>query len=223
MAYLKALYSLAEESVAGSAPKRHCIDRRVTTSAIAERLSVSAPSATNMLKKLAARDLVTYERYRGASLTRRGRELALELVRHHRLLETYLVEVLGVPWHEAHTEADALEGGLSEALEERMAAALGHPRFDPHGHPIPTRNGAMPETSWRSLWEVSVGQEVQIERVPDSHPGALRYLGEAGILPGVKLTVVDRGPIAGPLFVRIEDEAAPAALSKEVAEAIWVQ
>ena len=223
MAYLKALYLLAEESDPGSAPKRHPIDRRVTTTAIAERLRVSAPSATNMLKRLAARDLVTYERYRGASLTRKGRELALELVRHHRLLETYLVEILGVPWHEAHSEAEALEGALSEALEERMAAALGHPRFDPHGHPIPTRNGAMPETSCRSLWEVGEGEEVVIERVADSHPDALRYLAEAGMLPGVKLTVVDRGPIAGPLFVRIDDEVAPAALSKEVAEAIWVQ
>ncbi|MGH2735311.1 MAG: metal-dependent transcriptional regulator [Actinomycetota bacterium] len=221
--YLKAIYSLAEESV-GSATGKRGMDQRVTTTAIAKRLNVSPPSATNMLKRLAARELVTYEPYRGASLNPKGRDLALELVRHHRLLETYLVEALGVPWHEAHTEAEALEGALSEALEERISAALGHPRFDPHGHPIPTRNGAMPKRSRRSLWEVGDGEAGLIEQVPDSHPEALRYLADVGVLPGVKVTVVGRGPIGGPLFVNVkDDEAAPLALSKEVAEAIWVQ
>jgi DtxR family Mn-dependent transcriptional regulator len=224
MAYLKALYLLPEQSL-GSRTDKHGIEQRVTTSAIAERLNVSAPSATYMLKRLAARDLVTYEPYRGASLTQKGRDLALELVRHHRLLETYLVEALAVPWHEAHAEAEALEGALSEALEERMSAALGHPRFDPHGHPIPTRNGAVPQTSRRSLWEVGNGQAGIIGQVPDSHPDALRYLAKVGVLPGVNVTVVSRGPIGGPLFVRIkdDDDAAPVALSKEIAEAIWIQ
>jgi DtxR family Mn-dependent transcriptional regulator len=222
-AYLKALYLLSEES-GGSPVGGQSRGKGVTTTAIAVRLNVSAPSATNMLKKLAARDLVIYEPYRGVSLTQKGRGLALEIVRHHRLLETYLVEALGVPWHEAHAEAGALESALSEALEERMSAALGHPRFDPHGHPIPTRNGAMPRTSRRSLWEMADGEEGLIEQVPDSHPDALRYLAEVGVVPGVNITVVSRGPIGGPLFVQVgEEETAPAALSKEIAEVIWVR
>lgn len=225
MAYLKALYLLTEQSSGTRTDKKHGREQRVTTSAIAQRLRVSAPSATNMFKRLAAQNLVTHEPYRGASLTQKGRDLAIELVRHHRLLETYLVEALGVPWHEAHAEAEALEGALSEALEERISAALGHPRFDPHGHPIPSRNGAMPRTSRRSLWEVGDGQSGLIGQVPDSHPDALQYLAKVGVLPGVSVTVVSRGPIGGPLFVRVNEdhEAAPVALSKEIAEAIWIR
>jgi DtxR family transcriptional regulator, Mn-dependent transcriptional regulator len=223
MTYLRAVYLLEEEAslgYAGSPDKAP----RVTTTAVAERLDVSAASATNMLKKLGARHLVDYEPYRGASLTPKGREMVLEIVRHHRLLETYLVQVLGVPWDEAHAEAELLEGDLSEALEERISIALGHPRVDPHGHPIPTKDGAMPKTSRRSLWDVSNGERAVVEQVPDSHPEALRYLAKVGLLPGVTVTVADRGPIGGPLFIRFNDtETAPAALSREIAEAIWVR
>ncbi|MDQ3661919.1 MAG: metal-dependent transcriptional regulator [Actinomycetota bacterium] len=223
MAYLKALYLLEEESPR-SGNGQLATAGRVTTSAIAERLEVSAPSATNMLKRLAARDLVTYEPYKGASLTEKGMEVAIELVRHHRLLETYLVRALGVPWDEAHAEAELLEGALSEALEERISAALGHPPIDPHGHPIPTKNGVMPNSSRQSLWEVVDGGEARVEQVPDSHSEALRYLAEVSVLPGVKVTIVSRGPIGGPLFIRVnENETAPVALSKEMAEAIWVR
>jgi DtxR family Mn-dependent transcriptional regulator len=223
MTYLKALYLLEEESSPGRGGSPG-IGVRVTTTAMAERLDVSAPSATNMLKRLGARGLVTYEPYRGASLTQKGREVVLELVRHHRLLETYLVQALGVPWDEAHAEAELLEGDLSEALEERISVALGHPRVDPHGHPIPTKSGAMPKTSRRSLWDVSDGGTAVIEQVPDSHPEALRYLANVGVLPGVRVTVDSRGPIGGPLFVGVNDnETAPAALSREIAEAIWVR
>jgi len=223
MAYLKALYSLEEESVVDRDAEGGTA-RRISTTAIAARLEVSAPSATNMLKRLAARDLVTYAPYKGASLTDRGREFALELVRHHRLLETYLVQALGVPWDEAHFEAELLEADLSETLEERIAATLGNPRVDPHGHPIPAKNGAMPKSSRQSLWDVADGRSARVEQVPDSHPGALRYLAEVSVLPGVKVTVIDRGPIGGPLFVRVNDnEGAPVALSKEVAEAIWIR
>lgn len=223
MAYLKALYSLEEELVTDRGAGVTTA-RRTTTTAIADRLEVSAPSATNMLKRLAARDLVTYAPYKGAWLTDKGREIALELVRHHRLLETYLVQALGVPWDEAHYEAELLEGDLSETLEERIAATLGNPRVDPHGHPIPTKNGAMPKSSRQSLWDIVDGASVRVEQVPDSHPEALRYLAEEGVLPGVKVTVISRGPIGGPLFVRFNDiETAPVALSKEIAEAIWVR
>ncbi|MGH2698260.1 MAG: metal-dependent transcriptional regulator [Actinomycetota bacterium] len=227
LAYLKALYLLGEEASRSGTGAQLGLAQRLSTSAIALRMGVSAPSATNMLKRLAARDLVTYEPYKGASLTQRGRDVALEIVRHHRLLETYLVEALSVPWDEAHAEAEALEGDLSEALEERICAALGDPQFDPHGHPIPAKNGAMPKisTSRRSLWDVADGEAARIEQVPDSHPDALRYLGEVGVLPRVMVTVVSRGPIGGPLFVAIKAdiETAPVALSKEIAEAIWVQ
>ncbi|MBA2311958.1 MAG: metal-dependent transcriptional regulator [Actinobacteria bacterium] len=227
LAYLKALYLLAEESSGSGVGAPPGLAQRVSTSAIAARMGVSAPSATNMLKRLAARDLVTYEPYKGGSLTQKGREVALEIVRHHRLLETYLVGALGVPWDEAHAEAEALEGDLSETLEERISAALGDPQFDPHGHPIPAKNGAMPKTSRsrRSLWDVGDGEAALIEQVPDSHPDALRYLAEVGVLPRASVTVESRGPIGGPLFVRIKDdkETAPMALSKEIAEAIWVQ
>lgn len=223
MAYLKALYSLEEESPTDRGAGVSTA-RRITTTAIADRLEVSAPSATNMLKRLAARDLVTYAPYKGASLTDKGREIALELVRHHRLLETYLVQALGVPWDEAHSDAELLEGDLSETLEERIAVTLGNPRVDPHGHPIPTKNGAMPKPSRQSLWDVVDDASARVEQVPDSHPEALRYLADVGVLPGVKVTVVSRGPIGGPLFIRVNDnDTAPAALSKEVAEAIWVR
>jgi DtxR family Mn-dependent transcriptional regulator len=221
--YLKAFYFL-EEELSGGPSEQPAKAVRVTTTAIAERLAVSTPSATNMLKRLAARDLVTYEPYKGASLTQKGRELALELVRHHRLLETYLVQALGVPWDEAHAEAELLESDLSEALEERISAALGHPRVDPHGHPIPTKTGAMPRTSRRSLWDVRDGASARVAQVSDSHPDALRYLKEVGVQPGVKVTVVSRGPVSGPLFVRVNDnEIAPVALPQEIAEAIWVR
>jgi DtxR family transcriptional regulator, Mn-dependent transcriptional regulator len=222
MSYLKALYLLQEESARHGAPPERA--PRVSTTAIAERLEVSAPSATNMLKRLGAGDLVSYEPYRGAALTTKGREVVLELVRHHRLLETYLVQALGVPWDEAHAEAELLEGDLSEGLEERISLALGNPRVDPHGHPIPSRNGEMPRASRRSLWDLSEGKSAIVAQVPDEHPEALRYLAEVGVLPGVRVTVVGRGPVGGPLFVRVNDNgAAPAALSKEITEAIWVR
>jgi DtxR family transcriptional regulator, Mn-dependent transcriptional regulator len=222
MSYLKALYLLQEESARHGAPPERA--PRVSTTAIAERLEVSAPSATNMLKRLGAGDLVSYEPYRGAALTTKGREVVLELVRHHRLLETYLVQALGVPWDEAHAEAELLEGDLSEGLEERISFALGNPRVDPHGHPIPSRNGEMPRASRRSLWDLSEGKSAIVAQVPDEHPEALRYLAEVGVLPGVRVTVVGRGPVGGPLFVRVNDNgAAPAALSKEITEAIWVR
>jgi DtxR family Mn-dependent transcriptional regulator len=190
-----------------------------TTSAIAGRLGVSAASATNMLKRLAAADLVEHNPYRGARLTESGRAVALEVIRHHRLLETYLAEELGVPWDEVHNEAEILEHVLSEDLEARISERLGHPSADPHGHPIPTSELKMPNASNRRLWEVE-GGKVVVERVSDAHPNALRYLADLRLKPGVTIEVVDRGPVGGPLFVRIGNDVQP--LSKELAEVIWV-
>ena len=211
--YLKGLFGLESEG-AGS-------DSALSTSAIAARMGVSAASATNMLKRLDGMGLVSYVPYRGASLTESGRKVALEVIRHHRLLETYLAEALGVPWDEVHDEAEILEHVISEDLEERISAVLGHPSTDPHGHPIPAKDGSMPAASQRRLWQVDDGGDAHVERVSDEDPAALRYLGEAGIRPGAQVEVTRRGPLSGPLFVRI-DGGNEVALSKELAEAIWV-
>jgi DtxR family transcriptional regulator, Mn-dependent transcriptional regulator len=205
--YLKAIFIEAEEW--GSA----------ATSRIAARLSVSAASATNMLKRLAAEGLVDHSPYRGARLTVPGRAAALEVIRHHRLLETYLAEALGVPWDEVHKEAEVLEHVLSEALEVRISERLGHPSADPHGHPIPNSKLEMPGASNRRLWDVNEGAVI-VERVSDAHPEALRYLDELGLRPGAKVEVLRKGPMGGPLFVRIGQEEH--AVSMNLAEVIWV-
>jgi len=216
--YLKGIYKLSVEDClvtdeAGS----------VSTSAVATRLGVSAASATNMLKKLDAMGLVSYTRYRGVELSEAGRKIALEVLRHHRLLEAYLAEALGVPWERVHDEAEVLEHVLSEDLEERIAALLGDPTTDPHGHPIPTRDLEMPEVPARRLWEMDEGEKGEIGRVSDDATEVLLYLGAMGIRPGTEIEVVGRGPISGPLFLKVSggpDEVQ--ALSKEVAESVWV-
>ena len=210
--YLKTLYLLSPDGSAAS------------TSAVADRLGVSAASATNMLKKLDSMSLVDYVPYRGAALTEAGMKIALETIRHHRLIETYLAEALGVPWDEVHAEAEVLEHALSEALEDRIAALLGDPTEDPHGHPIPSKDGTLPVAgSTRRLWDVDVGETTSVDRVPDAEPAVLRFLAEVGVRPGVKLEVVRRDPVGGPLFVRIDGSPADGrAVSKELAEAVWV-
>lgn len=215
--YLKAIFLLQEEAALKGAPPS------VSTKAVADRLGVSAASATNMLKRLASLGLVDHVSYKGAELTEAGRKVALEMIRHHRLLETYLAEALGVPWDRVHAEAEILEHVLSEDLEDRIAAFLGDPTSDPHGHPIPSKDLAMPPTSSEQvLWEVADGTEVDVDRVSDTAPEALRFLGEVGIKPGARVEVVRRGPVSGPLFVRIEGADDLEALSKELAESVWV-
>jgi DtxR family transcriptional regulator, Mn-dependent transcriptional regulator len=217
--YVKALYSLESE---GGPPGA---EPAVNTTALAARLDVSAASATNMIKKLESLGVVAYAPYKGASLTEAGRRIALEIVRHHRLIETYLAQALGVPWDQVHAEAEVLEHALSEELEERISAHLGHPTSDPHGHPIPTKEGDLPGAApgSRRLWELGEGDAASIERVPDSEAETLRYLDELGMRPGARVEVVGRGPVEGPLFLRLtgrEDEVR--ALSKELAESVWV-
>jgi DtxR family transcriptional regulator, Mn-dependent transcriptional regulator len=176
-----------------------------------------------MLKKLDALGLVGYLPYKGATLTGSGRKVALEVIRHHRLIETYLAEALGVPWDEVHAEAEILEHALSEELEERISAHLGHPTADPHGHPIPAKDGTMPAAAGKPLWDVAEGESAEVGRVPDHKSDELRYLDRLGIRPGVKVEVTGRGPGSGPLFVRVEgvnDEHQ--ALSRDLAEAVWV-
>ena len=211
--YLKALCLLEDELAA---------ERAISTQLLSSRLGVSAASATNMLKKLDSMGLVRHVPYRGAELTSAGRNVGLEMIRHHRLLETYLAEALGVPWDEVHKEAEVLEHVLSEDLEDRISALLGNPHIDPHGHPIPGKDGSMPRTSNRRLWDVSDGERVEVERVSDAEAEALRYLAGAGIRPGSGIEVLNRGPVGGPLFVRVEGGSDEAALSRELAEAVWV-
>jgi DtxR family transcriptional regulator, Mn-dependent transcriptional regulator len=193
--YAKAIYALEQR---GSGP--------VTTNALAERLSVTAASASGMVKKLAELKLVTHEPYKGVRLTAKGRRVALEVLRHHRLLELYLAESLGVPWDRVHDEAEVLEHVLSEELEELIAAKLGHPTHDPHGDPIPNRDLNIAEERTESLAALDVGARGVFVRVSDSDPEMLRYLAERGITPGDRFEVVERQPFEGPLSTRFGEQ-----------------
>jgi DtxR family Mn-dependent transcriptional regulator len=183
--YAKAIYVLEE---------RHGV---ASTTALADRLEISPPAVSAMVKKLAALGYVTHVRYRGVRLTDEGRRVALEVLRHHRLLETYLVEELGVPWDRVHAEAEVLEHVLSEGLEERIAAKLGEPTHDPHGDPIPAVDGTVVEPATVALDALGPGDRGRFVRVSDSEPKFLRELAELGIRPGDELEVVPGGVRAG--------------------------
>lgn len=193
--YTKAIYAL--ELREGEA---------VSTNALADRLGVTAASASGMVKRLDELGLVEHQPYRGVSLTEDGRRVALEVMRHHRLLELYLVKSLGVSWDRVHQEAEVLEHVLSEELEEAIAAKLGDPTHDPHGDPIPTRDLTIEEGSTVSLQTLEVGDRGTFTRVSDSDPEMLRFLAGRGIAPGDRLEVVEKQPFDGPLFVRFGDD-----------------
>lgn len=195
--YLKHIYSLEQEEIRAGRVAG------VTTSALAESLGVSAASATNMLKKLAALNFITYAPYRGAELSEGGRKVALEVIRHHRLLETYLAEVLGVPWDEVHDEAEVLEHFLSERLEERMAKLLGDPTHDPHGHPIPAPSLAEPISAGERLSDLAEGDSAVIAEVSDRDPGLLRFLAEQGLTPGTVVTATEIAPYTGAMTLQV--------------------
>jgi DtxR family Mn-dependent transcriptional regulator len=192
----------------------------VTTSALAERLGVTAASATAMIKRLASVGLVSHEPYHGVALTEAGSQAALEVIRHHRLLELYLMQALGLSWDEVHAEAERLEHHLSEALEERIDAALGHPTRDPHGDPIPTPALELAEEDDRPLSELARGAEAVIRRVPDGDPGLLRYLAELGFIPDVRVVMLAHAPFDGPLTVEVGGERH--AISRELADRIRI-
>jgi len=193
--YAKAIYALEERG-----------EGTVSTNALAERLGVTAGSASGMVKRLDEMGLVTHVPYRGVQLTPAGVRLALEVIRHHRLLELYLAKALDVPWDRVHEEAEVLEHVLSEELEELIAAKLGDPTVDPHGDPIPTRDLEMPERDTVALPTLDAGHEGVFVRVSDSDPEMLRYLSERGISPGDSFAVVDKQPFEGPLFLRFGDD-----------------
>ncbi len=193
--YAKAIYALELRG-----------EETVTTNALAERMGVTPASASGMVKRLGELGLVDHQPYRGVSLTEDGRRVALEVMRHHRLLELYLVKSLGVPWDRVHEEAEVLEHVLSDELEELIAAQLGNPTVDPHGDPIPSRELTIEERSTQSLHTLEAGAHGIFTRVSDSDPDMLRFLGERGIAPGERFEVVDKHPFDGPLFVRFGDQ-----------------
>jgi DtxR family transcriptional regulator, Mn-dependent transcriptional regulator len=178
----------------------------VSTTALAARLEVTPAAVSGMLPKLTALGLIEHEPYRAVRLTDRGRLVALEVVRHHRLLELFLVESLGMGWDEVHAEAEVLEHVLSEGLEELIAAKLGHPTLDPHGDPIPSRELAVADDESHDLYQLEPGASGTLVRVSDDDPEMLRFLAERGITPGTQLEVIDRQPFEGPLSVRVGDE-----------------
>jgi DtxR family transcriptional regulator, Mn-dependent transcriptional regulator len=190
--YAKAIYALQERG-------EGCA---VTTNALAERMGVTPASASAMVKKLDGMGLVMHRRYRGVQLTAKGSAIALEVLRHHRLLELYLSESLGVPWDRVHDEAEVLEHVLSEELEELIAAKLGDPTHDPHGDPIPSRDGLVPDEPTVSLQALATGDTGRFVRISDSDPEMLRYLAARGIAPGDAFEVVDKQPFEGPVFAR---------------------
>ncbi len=189
--YAKAIYSL-----------HHRAEEPVSTSALAERMHVSAASASAMVKRLESMGLASHEPYHGVELTPAGERVALEVIRHHRLLELYLAEALGMPWDRVHEEAEKLEHAISPELSALIADKLGHPTHDPHGDPIPTADGELVEASSRPLSELEPGERGTFVRVSDADPEMLRYLSQRGIAPGDRLEVLERQPFDGPLLVR---------------------
>ena len=189
--YLKAIFLLSKDDSA-------------STKDIATRLKVSPASVTNMLKKLSELKLVEYESYRGVSLTHAGRKIALEVLRHHRLIETYLAEALGYDWDEVHDEAERLEHHISEEFEDRIAKLLGDPQYDPHGDPIPTKDGRMPPVSGERLSDADEGETVTVRRVGSDDTPTLRFLKDNGIRLGTALRVAKRDDDAGVITVRIK-------------------
>ena len=193
--YAKAIYSLEQRE--GGA---------VSTTALADRLEVTPASASGMVRRLGELGLVTHAPYRGVQLTERGVRVALEVLRHHRLLELYLATSLGVPWDRVHDEAEVLEHVLSEELEALIAAKLGNPTHDPHGDPIPSADLTLEEQPTERLSDQHAGARGRFVRVSDSDPAMLRYLAERGIAPGDDFEVVDRQPFDGPVFVRFGED-----------------
>ena len=194
--YAKAIYAL----------QRRAEGEPVGTNDLAERVGVTPASVSAMLKKLAERDLVEHVPYKGVVLTPAGERVALEVLRHHRLLELYLTVHLGVPWDRVHEEAEALEHVISEDLEARIAAKLGEPTHDPHGDPIPDVDLHIDEGSSRALDSLEAGATGRFVRISDSDPAMLRYLTERGVCLGDRLEVLDRQPFDGPLTVRFGDD-----------------
>jgi DtxR family Mn-dependent transcriptional regulator len=207
--YLKAIYTLQENQAS------------VTTSALAQYLDISAASATNMVKKLARLKLANHSPYHGVQLSARGEKMALEVIRHHRLIELFLTETLAIPWDCVHEEAEKIEHVISEELEDRIANFLGDPRRDPHGDPIPTKSGQVERPAFVSLLDIPVGQAATVERVSDHDPAHLRHFTKLGLALDAPVRVVKREPFDGPLRVRVAS-GAEHIVDETLAREIWV-
>ncbi|HKQ32154.1 MAG TPA: metal-dependent transcriptional regulator, partial [Thermodesulfobacteriota bacterium] len=206
--YLKAIYEIQREK------------GKVSTNALSEKLRVAPASVTSMIKKLSEKKLLTHKRYQGVKLTQSGQKIALEVIRHHRLIELYLAEALGVPWDRVHEEAEKWEHVLSEDLEDRMDAALGHPTRDPHGSPIPSRDGTIIELDSVPLTDMRPGQYGVVAEVSDHDPKLLRYVGKMGLYPKAKVKVVSVEPFSGPITLKVGD--ASHVLGAEAAQHIFI-
>lgn len=208
--YLKAIHHLLRKEGG----------ERVGTVVLAKWLGVSAASVTSMIKKLAEAGHVAYSPYQGVILTEQGEKAALEMLRHHRLLETFLSEHLGMPWHEVHAEADRLEHALSETLEDRLDAVLGHPTVDPHGAPIPAKDGTIRAPVTMTLWAAPTDTTVWVAEVEDEDATLLTHLADLGLVPGARVEILSRGPFGGPLHIRVAGREH--ALGEGVAGAVLV-
>ena len=207
--YLKAIYRLQQ------------VDDRVTTLNLANELGLSGPSVTNMMKRLADLSLVVHNRYHGVRLTRSGEKVALEVIRHHRLLELYLAEAMGFDWDKVHEEAERLEHHVSTEFEAKMDELLGHPEFDPHGDPIPSRLGSIPSTTWIPLSKLPVGANAVLRRVSDRDSEHLRFLAEIGLLPGALVEIVSMRDERQACVVRVGSE--PHAIPDDLAASMQVE
>jgi len=185
--YLKAIYAIGKGTGAAA------------TNDIAQRLALAPASVSGMVRRLADQGLLAYERYHGVKLTESGRRAALRTLRRHRVIEAYLSQALGYPWDRVHDEAERLEHAASDELVDRMAATIGEPEVDPHGAPIPTRDGAVDETEYTSLADLPIGVPGVVMRVTDEDPAMLRYLGELSVVPGKRIIVKSRAPYGGPI------------------------
>jgi DtxR family Mn-dependent transcriptional regulator len=210
--YLKAIYDLTRSGL------------RASTNDLAELLEVKPASVTGMLQKMAIAQppLVDYQKHHGVALTPHGERQALEIIRHHRLLETYLYTLLGYEWDAIHEEACRMEHVISEEFEERIAQAMGDPSYDPHGDPIPDRQLVMPDSATTRLGDLEAGQTATVQRVRDSDPQMLRYLGERGVVPGARLTVLECYPFDNNLRLQLNDQAETLILGQRVARQVFV-
>jgi DtxR family transcriptional regulator, Mn-dependent transcriptional regulator len=206
--YLKALYLLGGD------------ERPVPTRELAQRLGISSPSVSEMVTRLSTQGLVEHDRYRGQQLTREGRKVALQLVRHHRLLEMFLVRVLGYSWDEVHEEAERLEHVISERMEQRIFDLLGRPELDPHGHAIPTLGGKVRPVSHRALSEANPGEKLVVAGVSDDDPVKLRELERRNLMPGTPIAVVAGSEFEGPVEVKVKGRRSSVPLG--LARAIFV-
>ena len=207
--YLKAIFQLSHQG--GFA----------TTRDIAGMLDLAAPSVSGMVKRLSEMGLIEHVPYRGVQLTSQGRRAALRMIRRHRVLEAYLTRFLGYDWDNVHVEAERLEHAVSEDLIERMATALGDPRYDPHGDPIPTAGGDIEEAELVSVADAEIGAELELRQVGTQDAARLRYFAEQGLVPGARVTVADRQPFNGPTTVLLGAAGATRVVGRELAQMLW--